>query len=45
VAIIRDQQVQLPRGSTRIADGDQLLIAAGGDTNVEAFEALASGGD
>jgi Trk K+ transport system NAD-binding subunit len=43
VAIIRDQQVQLPRGPTRIASGDQLLIAASGDTNFEAFEELASG--
>jgi hypothetical protein len=28
VAIIRDQHVQLPRGSTRLAGGDQLLIVA-----------------
>ena len=45
VAIIRDQQVQLPRGSTRLASGDQLLIAAGEATNIKAFSALASGGD
>ena len=45
VAIIRDQQVQLPRGSTRLASGDQLLIAAGEGTNVKAFSALASGAD
>jgi CIC family chloride channel protein len=43
VAIIRDQKVHLPRGSTRLASGDQLLIAAGSTTNVEAFEALANG--
>jgi CIC family chloride channel protein len=45
VAIIRDQQVQLPRGSTRLASGDQLLIAAGEGTNVERFSALANGVD
>src|SRR5262249_1799176 len=45
VAIIRDQQVQLPRGSTRLASGDQMLIAAGEGTNVERFSALASGVD
>ena len=45
VAIIRDQQVQLPRGSTRLAGGDQLLIAAGEGTNVERFSALANGVD
>jgi CIC family chloride channel protein len=42
VAIIRDQQVQLPRGSTRLASGDQLLIAANGAANPDAFERLAS---
>src|SRR5262245_53322442 len=45
VAIIRDQQVQLPRGSTRLAGGDQLLIAAGAATNVRAFEELAIAGE
>lgn len=43
VAIIRDQQVQLPRGSTRLASGDQLLVAANGIANPEAFERLARG--
>ena len=43
VAIIRDQQVQLPRGSTRLASGDQLLIVANGTANQDAFERLASG--
>ena len=43
VAIIRDQQVQLPRGSTRLASGDQVLIAAGEGTNVKVFEGLARG--
>jgi len=45
VAIIRDQQVQLPHGSTRLASGDQLLIAAGAATNVRAFEGLAIAGE
>jgi CIC family chloride channel protein len=42
VAIIRDQQVQLPRGSTKLEGEDQLLIVANGTKNVEAFERLAS---
>lgn len=41
VAIIRDHGVQLPRGSTRLEGGDQLLIAASEITNVEAFKRLA----
>lgn len=41
VAIIRDQQVQLPRGSTRLAGRDQLLIVASETTSVEAFKRLA----
>src|SRR6266545_4391788 len=41
VAIIRDQQIQLPRGFTRLEGGDQLLIVASETTNVEAFKRLA----
>jgi Trk K+ transport system NAD-binding subunit len=41
VAIIRDQQVQLPRGSTRLAGGDQLLVVASETTSVEAFKRMA----
>ena len=43
VAIIRDQQVQLPRGSTQLHGGDQLLIAASETTPVEAFKQAAGG--
>jgi len=42
VAIIRDQEVQLPHGSTQLEGGDQLLIVTSGTRNVEAFERLAS---
>jgi len=42
VAIIRDQQVQLPRGSTGLASGDQLLVAANETANADTFERLAS---
>jgi cell volume regulation protein A len=41
VAIIRDQQILLPRGSTRLEGCDQLLIAANETTSVEAFKQLA----
>ena len=44
VAIIRDQHVELPRGSTRLAGGDQLLIVASGTASVDAFSQLASAG-
>jgi len=43
VAIIRDQQIQLPRGSTRILGGDQLLIVANETTSVDTFKQLALG--
>jgi chloride channel protein, CIC family len=44
VAIIHNQQIQLPRGSSRLEGGDQLLIAASEMTSVEAFKkAVASG--
>jgi CIC family chloride channel protein len=42
VAIIRDQKIQLPRGSTQLQGGDQLLIAANDTTSVEAFKQLIS---
>ena len=42
VAIIRDHKIQLPRGATRLEDGDQLLIAASGTTSVDAFKRLVS---
>jgi CIC family chloride channel protein len=42
VAIIRDQRIQLPRGSTQIHGGDQFLIVANETTSVEAFKQLAA---
>jgi CIC family chloride channel protein len=42
VAIIRDQKVHFPRGSTRVEAGDQILIVADENANVEVFELLAS---
>jgi Trk K+ transport system NAD-binding subunit len=41
VAIIRDQRIQLPRGSTRVEGGDQLLIVASETTTIDAFKRLA----
>lgn len=43
VAIIRNQQIQLPRGSSRLEAGDQLLIAAHESTAVETFKRAAAG--
>jgi chloride channel protein, CIC family len=37
VAIIRKQEIQLPRGPSRIEAGDQLLIAASDASSVRAF--------
>jgi hypothetical protein len=37
VAIIRKHQIELPRGSSRLEPGDQLLIAANDTKSVEAF--------
>ena len=37
VAIIRKHQIELPRGSSRLEPGDQLLIAANETKSVEAF--------
>jgi len=44
VAIIRDQEVQLPHGSTQLEGGDQLLVVANRNTSMEAFKRLASDG-
>ncbi|HYY26088.1 MAG TPA: TrkA C-terminal domain-containing protein, partial [Candidatus Udaeobacter sp.] len=41
VAIIRDHKIQLPRGSTELKGGDQLLIGASETKSVEAFRQLA----
>jgi Trk K+ transport system NAD-binding subunit len=38
VAIIHKQQIQLPRGSSRLEGGDQLLIAASETASAEAFK-------
>ena len=43
VAIIRDQKIHLPRGSTELKAGDQLLMAASEEANVEHFKQLAGG--
>jgi chloride channel protein, CIC family len=42
VAIIRDHQVHLPRGSTCLAGGDQLLMVASGTASVDTFSRLAN---
>jgi Trk K+ transport system NAD-binding subunit len=42
VAIIRDQRVELPRGSTRLQPKDQLLIVTNETKNLDAFIRLAS---
>ncbi len=44
VAIIRDQKVQLPRGSTAVNAGDQLLVASTDAASVEPFRRLAGAG-
>jgi len=43
VAIIRNQKVQLPRGSTELKVGDQLLVAASEEASIERFKQLAGG--
>ena len=43
VAIIRDQRIQLPRGSTELKVADQLLVAASEAASIEHFKQLASG--
>jgi CIC family chloride channel protein len=44
VAIIRDQHIELPRGSSRLDGGDQLLIVATGAREFQAFASIAKGG-
>jgi CIC family chloride channel protein len=44
VAIIRNQHIELPRGSSRLEGGDQLLLVATGRREFEAFERAARGG-
>ena len=43
VAIIHKQQIQLPRGSSRIEAGDQLLMAASEIMSAEAFQKAVAG--
>ena len=43
VAIIHKQQIQLPRGSSRIEGGDQLLMAASEIMSAEAFQKAVAG--
>lgn len=40
VAIIRDQNIHVPRGSTELQGGDQLLVAASEAASVERFKQL-----
>jgi len=42
VAILRRQQIQLPRGSSRIEANDRLLVVAAESARLEIFERLAS---
>ena len=42
VAIIHKQQIQLPRGSSRLEGGDQLLIAASEIASAEVFKKAAA---
>jgi CIC family chloride channel protein len=42
VAVISGQQAKLPRGSTRLAAGDQILVAAANTGNVEKLRTLAN---
>jgi CIC family chloride channel protein len=44
VAIIRGQHIELPRGSSRLDGGDQLLIVATGAREFHAFASTANGG-
>jgi hypothetical protein len=45
VAVVRDEQVQFPRGGTRLEADDRLLIASAQGQNVEAFRRSAEGSD
>ncbi len=42
VAIISGEQAKLPRGSTRLEAGDQILVAAANAENVEKLRAVAN---
>jgi CIC family chloride channel protein len=42
VAIIRKQQIQLPRGTARLEGGDQLLIAASDMNSIDGFTRAAA---
>jgi CIC family chloride channel protein len=44
VAVVRDEQVQFPRGGTRLEADDQLLIASARGERVEEFRRKAEGG-
>jgi Trk K+ transport system NAD-binding subunit len=44
VAIIPDQHIELPRGSSLLEEGDQLLIVASGTKAFEAFQRMATKG-
>jgi CIC family chloride channel protein len=44
VAVIRDGLIQLPRGGTRLEEGDQLLIASSEPKAMDAFKQLAGDG-
>jgi CIC family chloride channel protein len=45
VAIIRDERVQLPRGSTKLVAGDQVLVAANESRSAERFKQAAAGAE
>jgi CIC family chloride channel protein len=44
VAIIREQEIQLPRGTARIQGGDQLLVVASAASHFEQFRKVANPG-
>jgi Trk K+ transport system NAD-binding subunit len=41
VAIIRNHHIELPRGSSRLEGGDQLLLVATGTREFDVFEGVA----
>jgi Trk K+ transport system NAD-binding subunit len=42
VAIIRDQRIELPRGSTALESGDQLLVVGSETKSIETFTRVAT---
>ena len=42
VAIIRDQRIELPRGSTALESGDQLLVVGSETKGIETFTRVAT---